>query len=99
MTVISCRWSLVVCATDDCRRRTMISTHPTTEQLRGLLHGNASELQQAELTEHLSDCSGCQKQLEDLAAGGERWADAARGIAHDTPPPTSAFWPALKDLG
>jgi hypothetical protein len=72
---------------------------PEPRSWQQLLAGDLPALQLAELTDHLSDCPPCQAALEAAASGTGNWSAVARDIAHDTPPPKSAYWPALAQLG
>jgi hypothetical protein len=72
------------------------TTHcPNTGQLRRLIAGRADSAEQADLTRHLDDCSGCQRVLEAMAADGF----AVPAPSERTPPPVdSAYWPALQQV-
>jgi hypothetical protein len=67
---------------------------PTT--LGGLLRGELSDTEQAELANHVGDCPGCQQQMESLATGGDpAVSDVVRHIDRSGPPSDSAYWRAL----
>src|SRR5262245_18050582 len=68
----------------------MSSTCPTLDSLQSLIDGTLAQSQQTEVTQHLETCEICQQQLEQLAAGDDEWATAARHAGHsrarvDTP--------------
>ncbi|MCI0428918.1 MAG: serine/threonine protein kinase, partial [Rhodospirillales bacterium] len=57
------------------------SACPEPVRLQALLEGKLPEPQQGELSRHLDTCVNCQQTIEDLAAGGTPWAEAAGGLA------------------
>ena len=69
---------------------------PDARRLEGLLHDSLPPVEQSALTEHVGDCSACQRALDDLAAGPEperlREAESAR------PDSGSAYWSAVAQL-
>jgi serine/threonine protein kinase len=67
--------------------------------LRSLVQGDLNDEDQAEVTQHIDQCSDCQHALDELAADGASMVQVGRhlGGTH-TPPPESAFWPAVRRL-
>src|SRR5262249_16129020 len=66
---------------------------PDPRRWRGLLEGTLPEPEQAELNAHLETCAACQQTLESLAAEGESWLAAVRGL---DPVEESQAEPALR---
>lgn len=72
---------------------------PSAADLRDLLEGNVADSDQAGVISHLDECSGCQQSLEALANGDSSIAVTLLDqAAHQTPEPSSAYWPALKNV-
>jgi WD40 repeat protein/serine/threonine protein kinase len=71
---------------------------PEPERLKQLLDSSLTDTDQARVVGHLDSCTGCQRSLEELAAGDSSWPEAVRHLDGDAPPATSAFWPALAQL-
>ncbi|HLN33281.1 MAG TPA: protein kinase [Gemmataceae bacterium] len=71
---------------------------PAPARLGMLIAGSLSEIEQAELTEHLDQCENCQQVLEELSGGREWWIEPARQMTTGRPAVDSAYWPALKQL-
>lgn len=69
---------------------------PDPKRLEGLLQGNLSPTEQAELTEHVGECSGCQQALDQLAAGPS--VAVLSQVDRDKPASDSAYWPAVAEL-
>ena len=57
---------------------------PASESLERLLEGTLGDDEQAALTGHLDGCEGCQRRLEQVAAGDASLTNIARQLAgHD----------------
>lgn len=71
---------------------------PTRDELRGLLQSDLPGDRADEITAHLSDCSHCQRSLDNLATGESPvLAEAVRHIDRIDPPRHSALWDALDE--
>jgi len=69
---------------------------PCPSDLGGLLRGDLPDRQQAELSDHVGDCPGCQKEMESLATGGDpAVSDVVRHIDKSRPSSDSAYWRAI----
>src|SRR5687768_16812750 len=69
---------------------------PCPPDLAGLIRGELPDRRQAELSERVGDCPGCQKEMESLATGGDpSVSDVVRHIDKDRPPSDSAYWRAI----
>lgn len=68
---------------------------PTPDQLRALLDGSLSDVEQTSLNRHLESCESCQRTLESLVAGKESWDGVARRLANADGPATPALADAM----
>ena len=66
-----------------------------TDQLRRLIQGRTDDSEQADLMQHLDNCSGCQRALEALAAGSYAVPSPGKCIR---PSADSAFWLELQQV-
>src|SRR5262249_54157374 len=58
--------------------------------------GGLSDDTQSHLAEHVGDCAGCQKKMEELACGGDaKLSGLVKHIDLAEPPSNSAFWKAI----
>jgi serine/threonine protein kinase len=71
---------------------------PDPVRLKELLSSGLPEQEHADLIGHLDSCECCQHSLEEIAAGGSSWTEAARELGRDRPHATSAYWPALQKI-
>src|ERR1043165_5001998 len=69
---------------------------PSTDELRQLLTGSASDQQQAECARHLDQCECCQAKLEELATAGTNVLQLVERQHEAVPAAQSAYWPALR---
>ena len=69
---------------------------PSRDELGALVSGDTPTDRQAELTEHVGDCPGCQKAIEAIATAGDpALSDVVKHIDRADPPSDSAFWKAV----
>ena len=69
---------------------------PGGEELSGLIQGDLPDAAQAELAEHVGECTGCQKRMEEIATAGDaKLSGVVKHIDLAEPPSNSAFWKAL----
>lgn len=69
---------------------------PTRDELGDLVGGHTPTDRQAELTQHVGECSGCQQEIESIATGGDTaLSDVVRHIDRADPPSDSAYWRAV----
>ena len=72
---------------------------PQSEELKKLLDGSLSGDRQQECTRHMDSCECCQSKLEELATGGTNLSQILDHAYEAEPVASSAYWPALKELG
>lgn len=72
---------------------------PAPGELKQLIDGTLSGERQQECTRHMDTCEGCQAKLEELATGGTNLSRIVDHVDDAEPVASSAYWPALKELG
>ncbi|HEY7423356.1 MAG TPA: protein kinase [Gemmataceae bacterium] len=70
---------------------------PAPFVLKQLLDGIVPEAEQARLQGHLETCAACQQRLQQLAAGGDSWAEAVQHLGAE-PPRGEALRQAMERL-
>jgi WD40 repeat protein len=70
---------------------------PDRERLRDLLDGALPDEEQADLTRHLDDCTGCQQELESMAAAGS-WVGPGPWLRREPPCAEAALSQAMAEL-
>ena len=61
-----------------------------------LLRDELPDPAKSDLSNHVGECVGCQKQMEELATGGDLGlSNVVRHIDQTKPPSDSAYWQAL----
>ena len=53
---------------------------PEVSRLQRLVDGLLTEQEQADLNDHLAECSACQERLDELIAGKDFWSHVARNL-------------------
>jgi serine/threonine protein kinase len=69
---------------------------PPASEIKRLLDGDLTDVDQSRLTAHLDCCEGCQRKIEELATGGQPLLAAACASDQARPDQTSAYWGALR---
>lgn len=72
---------------------------PPSEELKQLIDGTLSGERQQECTRHMDSCECCQAKLEELATAGTNLSQILDHAYQAEPVASSAYWPALKELG
>jgi len=72
---------------------------PQAEELRQLIDGSLSGDRQQECTRHMDSCECCQARLMELATDGTNLSQMVERAYEVEPVASSAYWPALKELG
>jgi hypothetical protein len=70
---------------------------PAPESLQHLLDGTASQVQQAELTQHLEGCASCRAALDKLATEDRSLGGLARELRHEAPAPEPGLQRVLQE--
>jgi WD40 repeat protein len=73
-------------------------TCPSIVELEALLHNHCASARQAQLTQHLDQCTICQEMLESLATGEGPWPRIARQMEQTQAAPESALFRAIRGL-
>jgi eukaryotic-like serine/threonine-protein kinase len=72
---------------------------PSSDELRELLSDSLSDQEQAECTQHLTQCGCCQAKLEEIATGGTNLSQLVERLHESEPVAESAYWPAIRAVG
>lgn len=72
---------------------------PQPDELQQLIEGSLSGERQQECTRHMDSCECCQAKLEGIATGGTNLSSILVHANEAEPIASSAYWPALKELG
>lgn len=73
-----------------------VQTCPDPKRLHELLHGRLTPPEQSALTDHVGDCTACQRALDELAAGPN--TDILSQAVQEKPAADSAYWSAVDEL-
>ena len=78
---------------------TAISACPQKDELEKLLDGSLSSERRHECMDHMESCECCQAKLEQIATGESNLSRIVKSLNETEPVSSSAYWPALKELG
>ncbi|CAN5363823.1 hypothetical protein BH11PLA2_BH11PLA2_38620 [soil metagenome] len=71
---------------------------PPNDELRKMLKGKLADERQANIENHLDDCTGCRSRLELMADAETNLSDIVKHIDKDKPANDSAYWSALNQI-